>query len=314
MRFLITAIGSMSADAVISSLRENFPGCKIIGTNLYPGEWLHQAGNVDATYKVPAATEVNYVASIADIIRARNIDMVIPLTDPEVDALSENRETLEASSAMLALCKNEVISICRNKELIYNHFSEHPRVKTIRSYSVKEAIEKDLNFPVVAKPKKGRSSEGLKYITSSRELSILDEKYYIVQEFINGPVITVDFVRDQWNNMVCIPRKELIRSSNGAGLSVEIFRDKAIQGLITDIAEDLDITGCMNIEFMYSEGSYYLMDINPRFSAGIGFSKLAGYDFVKNHVNVFRKNKIEPASEIRTGIAAKHCKEYMLGD
>ncbi len=128
MRFLISAIGPMSADVVISSLRENFPGCKIIGTNLYPGEWLHQAGNVDATYKVPAATEVNYVASIADIIRARNIDMVIPLTDPEVDALSENRGTLGASSAMLALCKNELISICRNKALIYNHFSEHPRV------------------------------------------------------------------------------------------------------------------------------------------------------------------------------------------
>ncbi|MGH2643938.1 MAG: hypothetical protein ACRDE2_08320, partial [Chitinophagaceae bacterium] len=156
MRFLITAIGSMSTDAVITSLRENFPGCKIIGTNLYPGEWLYLAGKVDATYKVPIATEDDYVPSIVEIIRARNIDMVIPLTDPEVDALSENRKTLEAFSSILALCKNEVISVCRNKELLYSHFSKHPRVKTIKSYSVNEAIEKDLNFPVVAKPKKGR--------------------------------------------------------------------------------------------------------------------------------------------------------------
>ncbi|TAN14240.1 MAG: ATP-grasp domain-containing protein [Chitinophagaceae bacterium] len=312
MRFLITAIGSMSADAVICSLRENFPGCEITGTNLYPAEWLYEAGIVDATYKVPMATEVNYVESIADIIRARNIDMVIPLTDPEVDVLSENRETLEAFSAVLALCKNEVISVCRDKELLYNRFTRHPGVQTIRSYSVSEVIEKDLNFPMVAKPKKGRSSEGLKYIASRKELFLLDEKY-MVQEFIRGTIITVDFVRDPWNNTVCIPRKELIRSSNGAGLSVEIFRDKAIGELINEIAEDLGITGCMNIEFIHSGDSYYLMDINPRFSAGIGFSKLAGYDFVKNHVNVFRKNKIEPVTEILTGIAAKHCKEYMLG-
>lgn len=301
----------MSADTVIASLRENFSNCKIIGTNIYPGEWLYITHKIDAFYKVPKTTEPGYIQSIIDILKTNNVDFIVPLTDPEVDILSENRAALKTFPTELAICKNDVIKICRDKELLYDYFADHPKIDIIKSYSVNEATNIALNYPIVAKPKKGRSSEGLKYISSKKELLILDDEY-IIQEFIEGVITTVDLVRDHWGNIVCIPRKELIRTPNGAGLSVEIFQDKEIERLIIEITEELDINGCMNIEFIRNQNSYYLMDINPRFSAGIGFSKLAGYDFVKNHINVFRKKQIEPIKKIQTGIATKHHTEHML--
>ena len=43
---VVTAIGSFSADIVIKKCREN--GIRIIGCDVYPGEWIADAGNVDA--------------------------------------------------------------------------------------------------------------------------------------------------------------------------------------------------------------------------------------------------------------------------
>ena len=51
---VVTAIGSFSADIVIRKCREN--GIRVIGCDVYPREWIADAGNVDVFYQVPYAT------------------------------------------------------------------------------------------------------------------------------------------------------------------------------------------------------------------------------------------------------------------
>ena len=41
---IVTAIGSFSADIVIKKCREN--GIRVIGCDVYPREWIADAGNV----------------------------------------------------------------------------------------------------------------------------------------------------------------------------------------------------------------------------------------------------------------------------
>ena len=50
---IVTAIGSFSADIVIKKCREN--GIRVIGCDVYPREWIADAGNVEAFYQVPYA-------------------------------------------------------------------------------------------------------------------------------------------------------------------------------------------------------------------------------------------------------------------
>ena len=52
---IVTAIGSFSADIVIKKCREN--GIRVIGCDVYPREWIADAGNVEAFYQVPYATD-----------------------------------------------------------------------------------------------------------------------------------------------------------------------------------------------------------------------------------------------------------------
>ena len=50
---LITAIGSFSADIVIKKLHQN--ECFVVGTDIYPREWIVDAFNVEKFYTVPMA-------------------------------------------------------------------------------------------------------------------------------------------------------------------------------------------------------------------------------------------------------------------
>jgi len=302
----------MSAETVVKSLREAFPGCKIIGTNIYPRDWLYVAKNVDVFFQIPRPSDKDYLSTIIDTVCKEVVDFIIPLTDPEVDILSENRREIEKFSVRVALCDDNVIKFCRDKLLLFKHFSKSPKIDVIRTLGVKEVTNFDIQYPIVAKPRNGRSSEGLKYLNSEEEVRLLSEDY-IIQEFISGDIITVDIIRDRSGNVVCLPRRELIRTPNGAGISVMLFTDVKVESIVKEVADSLGIIGCMNIEFIQHSNKYYLMDINPRFSAGLGFSRLAGYDFVKNHISVFNDGTIYPIGQLTLGIASRCQFECLLG-
>ena len=302
----------MSADAVIASIRENYHSVNIIGTDIHPEKWLSTVKYVDFFYTVPEANSSEYLKSISEICMEYRVDYIIPLTDPEVDVLSENRNLHGVKHSLVTLPDNEIVKLCRNKDQFANRLKQTMSEVIIPTYSKAEILDKAIEYPIVAKPKNGRSSEGFQIIYSRIEAEATGDGNTIFQPFIEGRVITVDFVRDLEGNIVSLPRIELIRTSNGAGLTVEVIQDKTIEGLVSDIADELNLTGCMNIEFIQRDEYYYLMDINPRFSAGVGFSKLAGYDFIKNHLKVFRDEQIEPIGNIKPLRASKIYSDVIL--
>lgn len=295
----------MSSGTVIDSLRENFSDCIIIGTDINSAENVSTSAHVDYFYKVPKATMPNYCKVISEISHHHQVDIILPLTDPEVDVLSHQRSKSNILNDRLALTNSKTVVACRDKEIVARFFSQCSEVQVIDSFTLQEMDTKELHYPLLAKPKKGRSSEGVRCINSSSELERLDNSY-IIQPLLDGVIVAVDFVRDHSGNVVSLPRKELKRTPRGAGLDVQVFEDPRICDLIVTIAEKLNIIGCMNIEFMFTNGVYYLMDINPRFSAGVGFSKKAGYDFILNHVRVFLGENILKMGSVKL---VNHSKE-----
>lgn len=59
------------------------------------------------------------------------------------------------------------------------------------------------------------------------------------------------------------------------------------------------------MEFIVNEKGRFLIDINPRFSAGIGFSRLIGYDLVNNALNCFLGRNIKQIKSFKHCIAEK---------
>jgi len=312
MNVLITAIGSMSAQTVINSLRTNGNN-KIVGCDIYPIKWTPESLEVDVFYQVPKTTDDLYLDNIFSICEENEIEFIIPLIDPEVDILSVNRDTFVERGIILGIPNDFCIKNGRNKYDLAQIIDSSDILKTVTSLSSQEVTQLK-GQTVIAKPKKGRSSEGIYLIKDIRQIdnAIQDPDDYIFQPLIKGDIYTVDYIRDKYGNDFSLCRKELKRTLNGAGLSAEIIVNKPLSEIVSYIGKKLDVLGCVNIEFIFDGKSFYLIDFNPRFSAGIAFSVLAGYDFPQENLNVFYNKEINTQASIKEGFYLKKYIEIFI--
>ena len=58
----------------------------------------------------------------------------------------------------------------------------------------------------------------------------------------------------------------------------------------------------------------FLMDVNPRFSAGVAFSLRAGYDMIDNHLRCFTGENILPPPAVADAIYTKGFLEYAISN
>lgn len=328
---LVTAIGSFSAGAVIDACRRE--GYRVVGCDIYPAEWVVNSMEADVFYQAPYATDWQaYQAFLTDVCHKEQVDYLIPLTDVEVDALQDWPNVAAELHAVICMSGHGTIALCRNKEKLERFLAARGICRTIPGQRLSEIIGTEwdsrfagLPYPLVLKPWDGRSSQGLRIIRSSQEMMLAVElcrhqtERYMVQPMIEGNVVTVDVVRDPVSgDCVCLPRRELLRTPNGAGTSVYVFRDEYLESQCREIAAALDIRGCVNFEFIESgdgeapEDRWRFLECNPRFSGGVAFSCMAGYDMVKNHLNCFMGRELEPEGTIRGQYIARRYTEYRM--
>ena len=309
---LVTAIGSFAADVAIEQFKA--AGYRVIGCDIYPAEWLATSVSVDAFHQAPLARdEEDYISFIRSISADEGVNYIVPLTDIEVDVLNRNRAAIEEDGTKLCLSPTETLNICRDKWALHEFVVSHDcPVTPIPTVQLADAGTPE-TFPVVCKPANGRSSEGLAIIHDADEWEFFSSRNhdsnYIVQPFIPGRVVAVDVVRNPEQGMaVAIPRVELLRTPNGAGTSVFVFNDEKLQNQCVSLADALGTRGCVNFEFMKTEeGEYYFIECNPRFSGGIKFSCMTGYNCVLNHLRCFTGEKIdEPRPYVDVYIARKY--------
>lgn len=321
-RILLTAIGSVSSKVVCENIRKK-GNVRIYGCDIYPEVYLSQAPWFDVFYQVPKVSEHEaYWACIKKICLENKIDVVVPLIDVEVDFLNQHRNWFKEKEIILAMTGSESVLLARDKKEMMDFVGEQclKGIKTIPTYYINSKTEANtIQFPVVCKPADGRSSQGLRIIETKEELfamrTVLSRQKYVVEPYICGNRIVVDVLRNaNYNECVAVARKELISTPHGCGLSVYVYRDVVLEHACMELAEKMHVNGCVNYEFLQDEkGDYYFLECNPRFSAGVVFSAMAGYDFVCNHLRCFRQEHIDDFDGIKEQYIARNYVEYVTG-
>jgi len=136
-KILVTAIRSFSADIVIKKLHQN--GSFVVGTDIYPREWVVNAQNVDKFYRVPKASEgEKYIRRLLEICEENEVDFLFPLTDPEVDVLNVHRDRFRRLSVQICISDYGTITICRNKRKTEDFLRAANACTLIGSYDSKK--------------------------------------------------------------------------------------------------------------------------------------------------------------------------------
>ena len=314
---LITSTGSVAADIVIKSLRRM--GFKIVGCNIYPKEWIVESCEVDKFYKIPPVSDFdNYLNKIKEICLKEEIEFVLPMIDYEIDLLNLHRSWFDVNNVILCISPKKAIDIIRNKKALADFVKrECPTTMSIPTIMLRDITKIPWDFPVVCKPYNGRSSQGLKYIYNETEwdefISMADKDIYIVEPYIEGPLVMVEVVRqDKPHKVIAMTRRELISTPHGCSTTVFVYRDEALEEATKILADKLGVLGDVNFEYILDRnGVYHLVECNPRFSAGCEFSCMGGYDYIENHIKCFMGKEIENAYFKHNMIIARKYEEYI---
>lgn len=312
---LVTAIGSMAAECVIRQLR-GLGKVTIIGCDLHPALWVPTSTQVDRFHTISSSRdEQAYLRSIQNICVQERVDYVIALTDPEVDLLSSHQDVLRTSTgATICISAPSAIGTTRDKLRLAEHFGNHQRIDVLPTVAAQNADAAGFALPILFKPRKGRSSQGQFLARTAADLIYAQHAFrdamYCAQPWLQGQVFVADVVHQAATGAaVAVCREELIRTSNGAGMSVRMVADPELQALACAIARHVGAQGCVNIEFLQVDGRYLLMDFNPRFSAGVAFSVMAGYDMVRAHFDCFSDLPIAAAPRYEEKVYVRAVKE-----
>lgn len=294
---LITSIGSLSAPFVIQTLKKL--GNKITGIDIYPQNYVFASKFIDNFYQVPPVSDTKlYKNFIFKILNKQKINLIVPLTDVDVDFYCEFHNLFNNKGVFILSPDPENTLKMRDKKFIYDKLLQ-TRIKVIPTSNIYN-YNKEIGFyPCIAKKRNGRSSIGQFIFNNNKQLKcfLKDKNDYIIQPFLEGNIIVTDIIFNK-NEKLYISREELIRTANGAGITIKIIKNYNLKVILNEFHKLFPIKGYINIEFLKTDKGFYLMDINPRFSAGIKFSFLGGYNFVENLYNIYKNKKLKKICKV----------------
>lgn len=297
---LFTAVGSASAPCAIAQIRAL--GHRVIGCDLYPQAWNAASNEVDAFFQAePASSADAYLSQMTQAVCRERVDYLIPLTDVEVDLLCARKDHFAALGCTVCTPDEPVVRLCRNKLHMARALEQSGVCRTIPTCSPYGHVPQDGDFPIMLKPVGGRSSQG-QVVARNREqylAALAGRDDYIAQPYIDGNVFTVDVARDSYGQVQALCRQELLRTSNGLGTTVRMLPGHPLEAVCAAIAAQAGIVGVVNMEFIGREEEFYFLEVNPRFSGGVGFSIAAGVDFAALEVACFGGERIGPRPEVR---------------
>lgn len=283
---LVTAIGTATSTAIVLRLKAS-GAYHIIGGDIFKENQVATAKDVDEFYTFPPAVREldSYVDFVAAFCKEHNVNYYFASIDEEIANLSGNREKFEAIGVYLCIPNHDTVMTCHYKDVFSDWVEVNfPEIFIKRYRNFSELRNAD--FPLFIKPVEGRASLGCRKIADKEALDQwesgeTEKSDVIIQEFMEGEIITVDLVRNaRTGQSRQIQRIEKLRNPSGCGIAVEIIDDPVLTRICSRLIEMLDLNGVVNAEFFRDKGKYRIIEVNPRFSAGTSFSCLAGCDIV----------------------------------
>lgn len=223
---------------------------------------------------------------LADFITEHEIQVYVPIAEPEIRFFLEREDLLERISTLtrVVIPNREALEVGFDKLKTVAFLEQHnlPAPQTIPGVSFSDS---DLSYPFILKSRFGAGGKGLHLVESKNDWDYLSAKLildqYIAQELVGSAdeEYTCGLFRSRNGEIRSIIfQRELSGGYSSYGRRVE---NEQIESLLIRLATGLDLEGSINVQLRLQKGVPYIFEINPRFSSTVYFRKLFGFnDFV----------------------------------
>ena len=284
LNVLVTGSGSLYGVAVIQSLLKSDLDLKVVAVDIDArtlGLHLAHRGYIFP----PVRQEELYFKRLRRVMAKEKIHGVFVASSRELSFFSSRKAELEETTgARVFTNSTEVLKICLDKwktvQFLKEQGFDHPR--TLRYPEDRDQIGRfvrELKFPIVVKPRRGKGSEGccvakdysmLRSLTTGKENLVLQQ--YLPDA---GGEFTTGVCCGAGGRVLSgITLKRTLQ--DGMTMAAESGDFSEITGYCKRVAAVLKPYGPCNFQSRLLEGKPHLFEINPRFSSSTGMRCLLG--------------------------------------
>jgi predicted ATP-grasp superfamily ATP-dependent carboligase len=251
--------------------------------------------------------EQQWLQDLTDRLQRFPADVYIPVGFPVNEFASLHREAISRLCG-LAVPSPEAFALARDK-LRMAQTAEQLGVGTPHTFGIRNraeavALQKSLHFPLVIKGRFETGGQRLLAVISEAsgfmpafdrlcaEFCLTEDQLPIVQEFIPGTGygFFAFYQHGTCRRVFMHRRVRELPASGGCSTCAESICDEALEAAGRKLLDHLDWHGVAMAEFRRDDrdGSYKLMEINPKFWGSLELALAAGADFASDYVKVAR--------------------------
>jgi carbamoyl-phosphate synthase large subunit len=283
---LVLGVGGNVSQGVLKALSISSLSCRVIGACITPFAFgLH---TVDKAYISPRADDPSFLEWLLNICKTEGVEVVLSGVEPVLKVLAKYTGLIQEETGALCIVSDPDTMMIGNDKLVTCRWMENngfnfPLYAEAHDKKSLEILVKGCGYPLIAKPRSGKGSQGLMEIRNDEDLAYVSRKPgYIVQECLNesGGEYTVGCFSDSMGKVrgVIVMRRELLA---GTTVFAEIGEFPALQIEAKRIVETLRPMGPCNIQMRFPNGRPVCFEINIRFSGTTPIRARFGFNEVE---------------------------------
>jgi len=241
----------------------------------------------DLSLVTPLANDPGFLPWVEATCLAEGVDAVLSGSEPVLEALAPAAEQIrERTGARCLVSSPEVLAIGQDKlataRWLEREGLAHPLSAATADREAVAALIAAVGLPLVAKPRRGKSAEGVSIVRTHAELEgALVQPDLVLQEHLpDGAEYTVGCMSDGEGRVrgVIAMLREL---AGGTTTRAEIGRFPGVEAYATTVAERLGATGPLNVQLRLRGDEPVAFELNVRFSGTTPVRARAGFNEVE---------------------------------
>lgn len=288
---------------------------RLIGTTIYETSPANCFSDIVLT--PPLTMDKSYIPWLIKTIKEYKVDMIIPAIEADMSEWNKHRKELKQTGTCVMLNNSELIELCLDKWNFYKKLKENNF-----KYTIESSLEPDFNkfeLPFLLKPRCGFGSKGIVKVEDKETFDkYKDEigKNLMMQEFVgnNDEEYTASGFFDKNSDLKAFMVMKRKLSKQGFTEIAQTTDEPELKEIIKELAKIFKPVGATNFQFRKHNGSWKLLEINPRISSSTSLKTAFGYNECQWTVEYFLENKEITQPKIKHGKAIRYTEDYIIYD
>jgi carbamoyl-phosphate synthase large subunit len=232
---------------------------------------------------VPRCDAAGFVEAICALGEPGGDTVLLSTVAEELVVLGGHRGALEAAGLRSWMPAPESVASCVDKWRFHERLAAGGVPTPVTALGTGAGVP----GPWIVKPRFGRGSRDVFAADDPADLAVLLRRapQPIVQQRIEGAEFTVDVLVDDDGEPACVAPRWRLETKAGIATRSLTFHDSALDALVARAMHALGLVGPVNLQgFRRPDGSFVVIEVNPRLSGGLALTQHAGADIVGEFV------------------------------